>query len=505
MKKCFLLLLLLVPFVHSQAEWQQYRGVTVWAKYASSKRTFTWSAGTDAHGYAHGYGTYSVFFDGRLVATYVGTMEHGRMEGKVSASYLKTGQKFDGQIRNWDENGFGTMTYPDGRVEAGSWVDGKLVAPAGNAPVIADGPTGAAPPEQPLGEVVELSGRLGLPGQDASPAERFLHELSVITRFYMLDTAYQTAVGDSLQDDAHRISGRAAAVSRLLRASHGIPLGLRKSVEDALLLDVMLIKTAAYEKNATKQGFDDLEEWGRKLPGAFSQRSNDEAAGGAFGLMLRSASRIEVTKAMFNLFLQTKQQTDLHRVWSATLASLTAVDPGLRRFAAVPAVTDPSWHFLRSKQGDIFVGQSISSRGGGRRAPVLASPEIVHLGDLSRGPVVIRLRSKGPFAMRLMYSLPRGARPVFAMKCDKGHFGLLASGDESAWVARGLADAKDQGRLDFSQFPYYFNDEDAKTYLFHLPTLGASEDHLAEGYLLIYIARQFPSDASALAEARQID
>ena len=40
------------------------------------------------------------------------------------------GRKFVGEFHNGTMDGFGKMTYPDGRVEDGSWKQGKFMGAA---------------------------------------------------------------------------------------------------------------------------------------------------------------------------------------------------------------------------------------------------------------------------------------------------------------------------------------------------------------------------------------
>ena len=128
-------LAILLLSISVRAEWSTSHDVTVWVKYASTRRTFTWSGRTDGEGKADGRGTFTVYFDREKVATYVGEMQHGQLNGQVSATYHKTGMHYEGELRDWDENGEGIMTYADETRKSGRWVDGKLAEPADIGPV----------------------------------------------------------------------------------------------------------------------------------------------------------------------------------------------------------------------------------------------------------------------------------------------------------------------------------------------------------------------------------
>ena len=136
-----LALLLIIGLVNftANAEWLTSRGITVWTKYSSAKREFQWTGSVDASGKANGTGVYTMYYKGNKVAQYTGTMLGGRMEGKVTAIYYKTNQRYQGELRDGSENGYGTMTYADGTSATGRWVDGQLVEVVGKETISSQG------------------------------------------------------------------------------------------------------------------------------------------------------------------------------------------------------------------------------------------------------------------------------------------------------------------------------------------------------------------------------
>ncbi len=114
---------------HANAEWEvdTRANAKIWQAKLVKRRTLEWSGGVNAEGQAEGRGVLTVYYDGKVVATYHGQMQSGRIDGYVVANYLKTQQRYEGELRDWNEEGLGTMYYPDGRTESGIWSNAKFV------------------------------------------------------------------------------------------------------------------------------------------------------------------------------------------------------------------------------------------------------------------------------------------------------------------------------------------------------------------------------------------
>lgn len=98
-------------------------GALVWHKGEQRYRVTYWSGGEDNRGFASGEGVLQVVAKGKLVCVYAGVMREGRMNGFVTAQFPQNGLKYEGEVRNHDENGAGRMVYPNGAIYAGEWRD----------------------------------------------------------------------------------------------------------------------------------------------------------------------------------------------------------------------------------------------------------------------------------------------------------------------------------------------------------------------------------------------
>jgi hypothetical protein len=112
-------------------------GALVWRPYSG---VIQWTGGVNGSGFAEGNGTLVVFDrKGNRAAIFTGMMEDGHLVGNLTAKYPTSPDRahYVGGYSNWAENGMGTMTYNDGKVVAGNWRDGELVAikAAGSAEV----------------------------------------------------------------------------------------------------------------------------------------------------------------------------------------------------------------------------------------------------------------------------------------------------------------------------------------------------------------------------------
>lgn len=509
--------------------WQTYKGVTVWTQYSNKDRTFSWSGTTDAEGRAKGPGTYIVYFKGKKVVSYTGTMEAGRLTDRVTAVYHLSSQTYVGEIRDNSENGFGTMKYADGTERTGRWVDGKLVEPATDSvvanptPSIArasngDGPvtdSTATPKPVPTvratlpADVVSLAPGIGFPSADASAAEQFVYQLSVITRRYIMEAAYHPTPDESYKD-AYFAKERAIAVARLLDSplAKEVPESLSKFCLEALTLDAAL-QTIAQHRDQTAQrsrdeGMGLIDKIVGGLPGTMFHGSNESNSveGSALDIITDTFRRVQEPETMLGQFREYKASLDLHRRWATLLRSLAADDAGLLPYAADPRVSDPSWHFMHNQAGgDVFFGHSrdlsrVTRRAGG------ALPQI-DIGDVTGGPVRVHFKFHGDqVGCSVKY---RGTKygEVFVAHCRRGHFLMWDGMWSAAWVARGLRDSQCNGQYRYdntiagSPVTYSIG-------LCHMSTTGEGEDLDADGDVLIYLEYQYSSEAEAARHARDV-
>lgn len=109
----------------SFAEWQTCKGVTIWLP-QDKDHTFTWTGSLDGNGKATGSGVLTIFERGDIASIYFGDMQTGKMDGKVVAVFPLSGKRYSGEIKNWIENGVGTMILADGTAKTGWWINGTF-------------------------------------------------------------------------------------------------------------------------------------------------------------------------------------------------------------------------------------------------------------------------------------------------------------------------------------------------------------------------------------------
>ena len=106
----------------------QTNGALVWRPYQG---TIQWTGEVNGRGFAEGKGTLVVFDrKGNRAAIFTGQMKDGHLIGDVTAKYPTSPDRahYVGGYSNWAENGVGSMTYNNGKVETGTWKNGELVA-----------------------------------------------------------------------------------------------------------------------------------------------------------------------------------------------------------------------------------------------------------------------------------------------------------------------------------------------------------------------------------------
>ena len=121
-------------------------GALVWRPYSSN---IQWTGGVNGSGFAEGKGTLVVFDrKGNRAAIFTGIMKDGHIVGDVTAKYPTSPDRahYVGGFSNWSENGMGTMTYNDGKVVAGNWKNGELVAIKAAEAAVVSGQSGEPVP-----------------------------------------------------------------------------------------------------------------------------------------------------------------------------------------------------------------------------------------------------------------------------------------------------------------------------------------------------------------------
>jgi hypothetical protein len=108
-----------------------YRGE--WANDLPNGRGEAWFSdhthyqGSWKDGVAHGHGTHH---DDFMMFLYTGSWVEGKREGHGNLYWdYPNGDRFSGEFKNDCMDGYGVMTYEDGRVEKGIWKDYKLIQP----------------------------------------------------------------------------------------------------------------------------------------------------------------------------------------------------------------------------------------------------------------------------------------------------------------------------------------------------------------------------------------
>ena len=516
--KSLLLTLLILTVTSVDAAWHSYKGVTVWANYSNKDRSFSWTGTTDSDGKAHGDGVFTLYFKGEKIATYTGTMRQGRMDGHVKAIYHKDKLRrtYEGELRDWSEDGFGTLILADGTKQTGRWQKGMLVAA-----VTDDGSQPSEPPAQALKSgqtvttpspadnapgILALAADITPPGEKASPAEKFLYGLAAVTESFFLDAAYKPGYGNDVLTDALWSLHRATEVKALTQSPLGaqIPATLRDFCNEALILDAMLQATSRASESAISEGKDDARDLFidsvQHLPRQFDEDADDTIERNVAGMIFKSILRGKTVERMLESLVRQKKVGDYHRKWSALLGRLAAEDTALRPYAQDPRITDPTWHFMRSSvAGDVFFGQSYSTRAREHYAIDRMPHRKANAGNLADGPIEIKVSGRGALVYDVSFIAPGGSGPpIIVGRCSRGHFALRAV-DETTWVARGLSDSPRQGKIDFSRYPYW-RGGNALVTLMHFATTGKGEDSETNGDIVIYTRSQ----AASAEEARQI-
>ncbi|EGO64133.1 hypothetical protein [Acetonema longum] len=108
------------------AEWirDNVTGVKVWNPEPAPNETVRWSGGSE-EGYAEGRGELKWFTHGRLVQRGQGGMNQGKMKGSWKVEFLNRGQIFEGTYWENRRHGQGKLTFVNGGVWEGEWLDGK--------------------------------------------------------------------------------------------------------------------------------------------------------------------------------------------------------------------------------------------------------------------------------------------------------------------------------------------------------------------------------------------
>lgn len=101
---------------------------TVDSETGFDKGTFTYADGVIYKGefkdkFEHGKGMY-IFPNGNK---YIGEVKKGKIDGYGTYIWKTTGHKYVGEFKNDKKNGKGTLTYPDGKIEKGTWENDKLI------------------------------------------------------------------------------------------------------------------------------------------------------------------------------------------------------------------------------------------------------------------------------------------------------------------------------------------------------------------------------------------
>lgn len=361
--------------------------------------------------------------------------------------------------------------------------------------------------------IVALAPGIQPPGPESSATEKFLYQLATATASYCLDAAYRPGFGNNVLNDSAWALWRGQAVALAMESPlrTQIPAPLRSICLEALGLDAMLQATARSSDNATTSAKDDMRDifikGVRKLPALIAADESREESSDAIGNALFQAAesallRAMRTEQMFNAFVALKKQGDFHQRWALLLGRLAKDDPALRPYAQDPRVTDPTWHFMRSRvAGDVFFGESFSSRAREDYAVDKMPHRKMNAGSLAEAPIEIAISRRGMFAVDVTYDIPSGkGGPILVGSCSRGHFAFRA-GDDNPWVARGLSDSQHRGRMDHSRNT---RGGRASVTLMHLPTTGKGEDLEAQGSLLIYLRSQAPSDEAARQIARRV-
>ena len=286
------------------------------------------------------------------------------------------------------------------------------------------------------------------------------------------------------------------------------PAELRNFCLDALRLDGRFQIISEYAFQSADRGRDEalgiIRGLVKDLPAdpAGERSSGGDSLMELFALGARTEARVQLTRQMLKDFAQTKRTENMHQRWASLLAGLAEADPGLRRFAARPQDSDPSWHYMRNRlAGDAYPGLSValSRTGVGPKysMQIVTRP----IGDIRQGPVRVRLPLHGAYIYNLtMTGVSNGM--IFAGQCARGHLSLWHTSGESAWAASGMTDNRKHGRLEFPG-EAASRPVQVEMRVCHMPMSG--DDQEVEGSVLIYLDRQFRSNAEAAAVARNVD
>lgn len=443
---------------------------------------------------------------------------------KAHECFLKAGELGDG-------NGYyqAALDYQSGRgVEASEDLYKALLAKAadmGNRDARAL-ITRQGPPAPVEGEFVPLNAGLRVPSSNASPAERFIHQLTRISTRYLLDTAYRPSTGSTL-DDLTWAEWRANSVVALLQSPIGkaAPPDLRAFCKRSLELDAAFLlawKTRS-PPDLGKGGGPSLAQLG--LGAILAITGDMEAEAGrstqpwlsnntptnrnlqaftatiANDMILPAMRRVEKSNQLLKLARAKQQRDDLHTRWAELLSTLAASDSSLQPYAADPRTSDPSWHFAALHDlGEIFFGQCVTTRGEGEQSELRRNAPSVDFGNPADGPILVHIRSSGKgWAFQFgLNEKPRDERR-YILTCTRGHIGAKIGIFEGLWAARGMSSWGNNGQTTFS-----INMRMSQL-LAHLPVTGRASESEVEGSLLIYLPEQFATAEAAIAKARHVN
>jgi TPR repeat protein len=443
---------------------------------------------------------------------------------KAHEFYLKAGDLGDGQgyyLAALDyQNGRGVEPSED---KAKALLEKAAALDSKDARIIL---TRQGPPSPVDGEFVALAQGIQAPKADATPAERFLHQLARITTRYLLDTAYRPSTSSTL-DDLTWAEWRANSLVALLQSPIGnaAPADLRAFCKRALDLDAAYL-LAWKTRSPPDQGKDgrpslaklglgailaiarDIEaDAGRTTqPWLYSntpanQNSQAFTADIANNMILPAIRRVEKSNELLQEAKARKQRDDLHKRWAELLTALATTDATLKPYATDPRITDPSWHFATLHDlGEAFFGQCITNRGEGEQSDLRRQAPSIDFGDLTDGPIVVHIKSsvKG-WAFQFGYNDKPSTERKYVLTCTRGHIGAKVGMFTGLWSAQGMTswgnDA--QAKFAFNQRTHHL--------LSHLPITGSASESEVEGTLLIYLTEQFPTAEAALAKARHIN
>ena len=130
MKKVLLITILCftTPSVYAKGGWitDPKTQCQVWDPNPTPNQSLTWS-GECKNEKANSKGIAKWHEGNKVVTTIQGVMKNGRCQGECLATIAsgKSNVKYEGQLKDNNLHGKGTLTWPDGNEYSGDWVEGK--------------------------------------------------------------------------------------------------------------------------------------------------------------------------------------------------------------------------------------------------------------------------------------------------------------------------------------------------------------------------------------------